>query len=86
MVPSAHQDIDVLAARGKVNVNKHLAEAFPNRTLEAKGVNKRPAYEELLKTQSTSTRMQDSTSSLPSDGPSLGLEAQQASSETWTHD
>ena len=31
MVPSAHQDIDVLAARGKVNVNKHLAEAFPNR-------------------------------------------------------
>ena len=59
---------------------------FPNRTLEAKGVNKRPAYKELLKTQSTSTRMQDGTSSLPSEGPSLGSEAQQASSETWIHD
>ena len=72
-------------SRGKVNVNKHLVEAFPNRTLEAKGVNKRPAYKELLKTRST-TRMQDGTSLLPSEGPSLGLEAQQASSETWIHD
>ena len=35
----ARQEIDLLAAGGRVNVNKCLAEAFPNRTLEAiKGV------------------------------------------------
>ena len=49
MVLLARQSLNVLAARGKVNVNQHLAEAFPNRTLEAiKGVRKRLTYNELL--------------------------------------
>ena len=46
----AHQEIDLLAAGGRVNVNKCLAETFPNRILEAiKGVRRRPAYKELMK-------------------------------------
>ena len=47
----ARREIDLLAAGGRLNVNKALAEAFPSRTLEAsKGVRKRPAYKELLRT------------------------------------
>ena len=70
-----------------LNVNKCLAEAFPNRTLEAiKGVRKRPAYKELLRNLTTSTRKQDGASSLPSEGPSVSSEAHQASLEELTHD
>ena len=70
-----------------MNVNKCLAEAFPNRTLEAiKGVGKRPAYKELSRNLTTSTKTQDGASSLPSEGPSIGSEAHHASSEEWTHD
>ena len=47
----ARREIDLLAAGGRLNVNKALAEASPSRTLEAiKGVRKRPAYKELLRT------------------------------------
>ena len=66
-------------AGGKLNVNMVLAEAFPSRTLEA-------AYKELLRTLTTSPGTGDGASSLPSEGPSLGLEAHQVSSEEWTHD
>lgn len=70
-----------------MNVNKTLAEALPSRTFEAiKGVRKRPAYKELLRTLTTSTGTQDSASSLPSKGPSLESEAHQMSSEELTHD
>jgi len=87
MVLLACREIDQLAARRRVNVNKCLAEAFPNRSLEAiKGVRKRPAYKELLRTLTTSTGTQDGAASLPSEGPSLGSEAHQASSEEWTLD
>ena len=76
------REMDTLAAGGKVNVNKYLAEASLDRTLEAiKRVRKRPAYKELVTTLSTSTH--DSRSSLPSEGPSL---VQQVSSEEWTQD
>ena len=87
MVLLARREIDLLAAGGKVNVNMCLAEAFPKRTLEAiKGVRRRPAYKEPLRNLTTSTRTQDSVSSLPPEGPSMGSEAHQASSEEWTHD
>ena len=81
MVLLARREIDLLAAGGRPNVNKALAEDFPSRTLEAiKGVRKRPAYKELLRTLTTSIGTQDGTSSLPSEGPSLGSETQPASS------
>ena len=51
-----------------------------------KGVRKRPAYKEVLKNLSTRSRTQVSASSLESEGPYLGSEAQHASSEEWTHD
>lgn len=83
----ARREIDLLAARGRVNVNKCLAEAFPNGTLEAiKGVRKRPVYKELLNNLICGTGTQDGASSVPSEEPSLGSEAHQASSEEWTHD
>ena len=50
------------------------------------GVRKRPAYKELLRTLTTSIGTQDSASSLPSQGPSVGSETQPASSEEWTRD
>ena len=37
MVLSAHQEIDMLAARGKVNVNKHRAEAFSQQDPRSQG-------------------------------------------------
>ena len=87
MVLLARREIDLLAAGGRVNVNKCLTEAFPNRTLEAiKGVRKRPAYKELLRNLISGTGTQDGASSLPSEEPSLGPEAHQASSEEWTYD
>ena len=87
MVLLARREIDLLAARGRVNVNKCLAEAFPNGTLEAiKGVRKRPVYKELLNNLICGTGTQDGASSVPSEEPSLGSEAHQASSEEWTHD
>ena len=80
----ARREIDLLVAGGKVNVNKCLAEAFPNRTLEAiKGVRKRPAYKELLRNLITSPRTQDGASSLPSEEPSGGSEAHQVISKRW---
>ena len=48
------------------------------------GVRKRPAYKELLRTLTTSIGTQDGASSLPSEGPSVGLETQPESSEEWT--
>ena len=54
MVLLARREIDALAAGEGEEVSvKYLAEAFPNRTLKAiKEVRKRPAYKELLVTNS----------------------------------
>ena len=87
MVLLARREIDLLAAGRRPNVNKALAEVFPSRTLEAiKGVRKRPAYKELLRTLTTSIATQDRASSLPSEGPLLASETQRASLEEWTRD
>ena len=81
MVLLARREIDLLAAGWRPNVNKAFAEVFPSRILEAiKGVQKCPAYKELLRTLTTSIGTQHGASLLPSEGPSLGSETQPASS------
>ena len=50
----------------------------------SRGSRKRPAYKELLRNLITRPRTQDGESSLPSEEPSGGSEAHQASSEEWT--